>query len=167
MMKKMLLAAAVMTGLAGTAGHAALAHDAPPPPPPGEGCGGHGPHHGHLLSLQGITLTSAQHKKLAALMHGDHPDFRADMQQEHAMRTQLRTLLTTPGAVDQASLTSVEQQLDALHQKRAAQRLQFEVKIHDILTPDQLAQIKDRQDKIDALHEQLHALMAPPAPPQK
>lgn len=167
MMKKMLLAAAVMTGLTGTVGHAALAHDAPPPPPPGEGCDAHGPHHGHILSLHGITLTSAQHKKLAALMHGDHPDFRADMQQERALHGQLRTLLSTPGTVDQASLTSVEQQLDALHQKREAQRLQFEVKVHDILTPEQLAQIKERQDKIDALQEQLHALMEPPPPPQK
>ncbi|RBM06155.1 hypothetical protein NJLHNGOC_10820 [Novacetimonas cocois] len=164
MMKKMLLAAAVMTGLAGTAGHAALAHDAPPP---GEGCGGGwgGHHHGHhILSLRGITLTAAQHKKLAALMHGPHPDFRADMEQEHTLRTQLRTVLSTPGTVDQASLTSIEQQLDALRQKREARHLEMEVKIHDILTPEQLAQIKDRQDKIDALHEQLHALMAPPAP---
>ncbi|MBL7233822.1 periplasmic heavy metal sensor [Komagataeibacter oboediens] len=169
MMKKMILAATIVGGMAaGFSGQAVAAHHhAPPPPPPG-GCGmmgGPGGPGGFGMPFLGnVQLTAAQHKKLKAILQDSHPDFRADMEKEHQLHKQIQDLLVVPGKVDEAQIVSLQQQITAIHQQHEAGRLQTAIRIHDILTTDQLNQIRDTQDKVASLHEQLRALTAPPAP---
>ncbi|GAN88263.1 periplasmic heavy metal sensor [Komagataeibacter intermedius] len=168
MMKKMILAATIVGGMAaGFSGQAVAAHHHAPPPPPG-GCGmmgGPGAPGGFGMPFLGnVQLTSAQHKKLKAILQDSHPDFRADMEKEHQLHKQIQDLLVVPGKVDEAQIVSLQQQITAIHQQHEAGRLQTAIRIHDILTTDQLNQIRDTQDKVASLHEQLRALTAPPAP---
>ncbi|MBV1822517.1 periplasmic heavy metal sensor [Komagataeibacter oboediens] len=169
MMKKMILAATIVGGMAaGFSGQAVAAHHhAPPPPPPG-GCGmmgGPGGPGGFGMPFLGnVQLTAAQHKKLKAILQDSHPDFRADMEKEHQLHKQIQDLLVVPGKVDEAQIVSLQQQITAIHQQHEAGRLQTAIRIHDILTTDQLNQIRDTQDKVASLHEQLRALTALPAP---
>ncbi|CEF40177.1 Spy/CpxP family protein refolding chaperone [Acetobacter tropicalis] len=145
-MKKALLATALTFGMFTAAGSLARADDtsAPPPPPP--------PHHGmchphgHILSLDGVKLTSSQKKKIKAIMEANRPDPKADMEQERSIHEQIRTLLTTPGQVDTNQLTALTQQLDTLRTNRETQHLQKEVQIHDVLTKKQLAQIAAKKE---------------------
>lgn len=166
MMKKMILAAAVAGSLASLSGQALAAHHARQPPP---GCNGGmgGPGgFGGMPFLGNVQLTAAQHKKLKAILQDSHPDFRADMDKEHQLHKQIQDLLATPGKVDESQIVGLQQQITAMHQQHEAARLQTAIRIHDILTTDQLNQIRDTQDKIDSLHQQLRALTAPPPPPE-
>ncbi|MCE2564271.1 periplasmic heavy metal sensor [Komagataeibacter sp. FNDCF1] len=164
MMKKMIMAAAVAGSLASLSGQALAAHHAPPPPP---GCNGGmgGPGgFGGMPFLGNVQLTSAQHKKLKAILQDSHPDFHADMEKEHQLHRQIQDLLATPGKVDESQIVGLQQQIAQMHQLHEAARLQTAIRIHDILTTDQLNQIRATQDKVASLHEQLRALTAPPPP---
>lgn len=166
MMKKMILAAAVAGSLASLSGQALAAHHHAPPPP--GGCNGGmmgGPGgFGGMPFLGNVQLTAAQHKKLKAILQDSHPDFHADMEKEHQIHRQIQDLLATPGKVDESQIVGLQQQITQLHQLHEAARLQTAIRIHDILTTDQLNQIRETQGKIDSLHEQLRALTAPPPP---
>ncbi|MFW7267176.1 Spy/CpxP family protein refolding chaperone [Gluconacetobacter sp. Hr-1-5] len=165
MFKKTILAVTVMAGLSATVAHA---HDMPQPPPgpgPGPGMhGGWGPR-GGMDVLAGLKLTPAQHKQIHAILKAARKDKRADWKQEGALHEQIRDLLLAPGPVDRAKLTSLTQQIETLHQANIDSRLDVAVKIHDILTPAQLADAKAREDKIRSLRDQLDELTAPPPPP--
>lgn len=163
MFKKTILAVTVLAGLSATV---AQAHDMPPPPPGPGFHGGWGAPHG-LEILAGLKLTPAQHKQIHAILETARKGKRGDWKQEGALHEQIRDLLLTPGPVDRAKLTSLTQQIEALHQASIDSRLDVAVKIHDLLTPEQLADAKAREDKIRSLHEQLHELTAPPPPPAK
>ncbi|MFE8873340.1 Spy/CpxP family protein refolding chaperone [Acetobacter persici] len=144
MMKKALLATALTLGMLTTAGAAAYAEEtAPPPPPPPGACHPPGP----VLNLDGVKLTSAQKKKIKAILDANRPDPKADMAQDHALHDQIRTLLTTPGQVDTDQLNSLTQQIGTLHAQHEAQRLQTDVQIHDVLTKKQLKQIAEKKDE--------------------
>lgn len=149
-MKKAFLATALTFGILSAAGSFARADEtaaAPAAPPHGmHGMHGMCHHHGgHFLSLEGIKLTSSQKKKVQAILDANRPDPKADMEQERSFHEQIRTLLTTPGPVDTAQLTSIEQQIATLHSQHDAKRLETEVQIHDVLTKKQLAQIAEQK----------------------
>ncbi|MBB2206133.1 Spy/CpxP family protein refolding chaperone [Gluconacetobacter takamatsuzukensis] len=162
MFKKTILAVTVMAGLSATV---AQAHDMPPPPP-GPGMHGGWGARGGMEVLAGLKLTPAQHKQIHAILQAARKDKRGDWKQEGALHEQIRDLLLTPGPVDRAKLASLTQQIEALHQAAVDSRLDVAVKIHDILTPEQLADAKAREDKIRSLRDQLDELTAPPPPPQ-
>lgn len=153
-MKRALLATTLVMGLAAFSGAAARADEAaspvgaPPPPPPECGCMHHGPGPGgHILRLEGLKLTSSQKKKIKAVLDANKPEYpKAGMEQAHALQDQIRTVLTTPGPVDQAKLQDLEQQISALHTQHALHSLQVEAQIHDILTKKQLKQIAEQPD---------------------
>ncbi|MCP1241850.1 Spy/CpxP family protein refolding chaperone [Acetobacter lambici] len=171
MMKRALLATTLVMGLAAFSGAAARADEAAstvgaPPPPPSE-CGGmhHGPGGpgGHILRLDGIKLTADQKKKIKAVFDANRPeDPKAGMEQTHALQEQIRTVLTTPGAVDQAKLQDLEQQISALHTQHALHKLQVEAQIHDILTNKQLKQIAEQPDHPPGHHPECSGKMPPP-----
>lgn len=173
-MKKALLATTLVMGLAAFSGAAARADEAastaalPPPPPPPE-CGfmHHGPGGpgGPILKLDGIKLTPDQKKKVKAVFDANHPDNpKAGMEQVHALEQQIRTVMTTPGPVDQAKVQDLEQQISALHTQHALHRLQVEAQIHDILTPEQLKQIASQPDRPHGPHPACGGKMPPPPP---
>ncbi|MDE7547983.1 Spy/CpxP family protein refolding chaperone [Acetobacter fabarum] len=151
MMKRALLATTLVMGLAAFSGAAARADGVAPSvgtPPPVPECGGmhHGPG-GHILRLDGVKLTAEQKKKIKAVFDSNRPeDPKAGMEQAHALQEQIRTVLTTPGPVDQAKLQGLEQQISALHTQYALHKLQVEAQIHDILTSQQLKQIAEQPE---------------------
>ncbi|MGO2957917.1 MAG: Spy/CpxP family protein refolding chaperone [Acetobacter sp.] len=149
-MKKALLATAMTFGMFTAAGSLARADDAtpPPPPPPHHGmCH----HHGSMLPLDDIKLTSSQKKKIDAIREASRPTTKPDMTQERALHQQIRALLTAPGTVDTAQISTLQQQLSTLHTQRETERmqreLQKEVQIHDVLTKKQLKQIAEHKDE--------------------
>ncbi|GBQ67188.1 hypothetical protein AA103196_1620 [Ameyamaea chiangmaiensis NBRC 103196] len=164
--KNLWAAATVLTGLAlvGVQGGNA----APPPPPPG-GMGGHGHFgpHGHMFMplLQGVDLTPAQHKQIQDIMKSAHHPDEASWKQAESLHQQIEALLFTPGKVDEAKLQDLSRQIDALHTQEEADRLAIAIKIHDVLTPEQLQLAQQNQAKIRSLTEQLDVLTRPPHPP--
>lgn len=160
MFKKTILAVTVMAGLSATV---AQAHDMPPPPA-GPGMHGGWGARGGMEVLAGLKLTPAQHKQIHAILQAARKGKRDDWKQEGALHQQIRDLLLAPGPVDRAKLTSLTQQIETLHQADIDSRLDVAVKIHDVLTPAQLADAKVREDKIRSLRDQLDELTAPPPP---
>lgn len=133
------------------------------PPFPGHGPGDFGPGgpgRGMPL-LEGIDLTKKQKDAVHQIFKQSHDSTKDLHQQERALHDQVENLLLTPGKIDTTQLQSLTQQETALAAKKDADRLAMAVKIHDILTTEQLTQAKDRHDKISALMDQLHALMHP------
>lgn len=167
-MKKALLATTLVMGLAAFTGASTRADSAAPPvgaPPPPPECGGmhHGPG-GRILRLDGIKLTAEQKKKIKAVFDANRPeDPKAGMEQARALQEQIRTVLTTPGPVDQAKLQGLEQQISALHTQRALHMLQVEAQIHDILTSQQLQQIAGQPEHPPACSSKVPL---PPKPAQ-
>lgn len=176
MFKKTMLA---MTVLASLSGGAALAQDMPPGPGIGdygmgdhgmggpgmhggfEGHGMHGGMHGEMALLAGLKLTPAQHKQLHEIFQDARHAHKGDWKQLGDLHRQIEDVLLAPGAVDKAKLTTLTQQIEGLRQAEAARRLDIAVKIHDILTPDQLAQARARVEKIRALRQEMHDVMKP------
>ncbi|GBR09282.1 Spy/CpxP family protein refolding chaperone [Acetobacter oeni] len=133
------------------------------PPFPGEGGPGHfgpgGP--GRLPLLEGIELTKKQKDAVHQIFKKNHDDKNDLHKQEQALHDQVASLLLAPGKVDTAQLQTLTQQEATLHAQAEAERLDIAVKVHDILTTEQLAQAKDRYDKISALLNQLHDVEHP------
>ena len=106
-------------------------------------------HHGFgaILPLDGLKLTDAQKAKIKEIFKSAHTkDFRERLGQMHALHKQLRAILTAPGPVDQAKLKEVEQKINDLRVECDNRRIQTEVRIHDVLTKDQLEEIAHRSD---------------------
>ena len=106
-------------------------------------------HHGFgaILPLEGLKLTDAQKAKIKEIFKSAHTkDFRERLGQMHALHKQLRAILTAPGPVDQAKLKEVEQKINDLRVECDNRRIQTEVRIHDVLTKDQLEEIAHRSD---------------------
>lgn len=149
----MIPAAALALGMA-VAGGAAVPALAQP---------GHGPECGPGAPpmLGGIDLTKKQKTAIHKVFEDDHAASKDLRKQSRALHEQEMELLMTPGKIDTAQLQSVTQQEEALNAKEHEARLNVAVKIHDILTTDQLTQLKDRHDKVKALREQIRAVEHP------
>lgn len=175
------LAAAAVVGLS-TAALSAHAHPGfpPPPPPPGGpgACmaggfgvyGGHG-HGGGMSMLEGLDLTKQQRKDIDAILRTAHEQDRADDTRGdfEKIHQQIQDILTSPGPVDKDKIATLQQQAATLRAQAEARHIDVASRIHDVLTPDQLAQVKARQAKIHDLREQLREAEhpAPPPPPEK
>ncbi|WP_086643222.1 Spy/CpxP family protein refolding chaperone [Acetobacter sp. DsW_063] len=143
----------------------AVAHDHPPmeagPGPHGPGMGGPG-----FPMLEGLDLTSKQKSALHDIFKQVHEDKKDARDQGRDIHEQITNILLTPGAVDKTQLATLQQQEEALHAKEDAARLDVAVKIHDLLTPEQLAKAKARHDQVSALLKQLHDIERPGPQPE-
>lgn len=138
------------------------------PPPGGPGAYTPGGGHGHEMSmLEGLDLSKAQRKQIDTILSEardqDHAD---DMRGEFArIHQQIQDILTSPGPVDKNRIAALQQQQATLRAQAEARHLEVASRIHDVLTPDQLAQVKARQAKIHDLMEQLREAEHPAPPP--
>ena len=155
-------AAAVVAGLSlsGLSAHAAG--------PGGWGGGGMGAGSslggpGGSNALDGLDLTHKQRNQIATILkEARDQDQAQDTQEEFEnLHEQIQDLLSTPGPLDQDKIAQVQQKMAALRAEREARHLQTASRIHDVLTPDQLAQMRERQKKIHDLLSQLNALQHP------
>ncbi|MDN7351913.1 MULTISPECIES: Spy/CpxP family protein refolding chaperone [Acetobacter] len=157
------LAAAAVTGLL-CAVLPASANARPPHPPKGA-------HGGSSLwsaqggpdMLEGISLTKQQRKKIDTILSDAHDQdqtdsIRNDMGKLHE---QIQDQLTTPGPINKDQINTLLQQQASLRAQQEARHLDVAERIHDVLTDDQLAQIKARQTKIRDLMEQLREVQHP------
>lgn len=161
--KNGVFAAATMIGLSLTA-LPALAH---PPHRPGPGAGGPGasgaPVWGGPSMLEGVNLTTQQQKKIDAIVQQAHDQDQTDSIRDDIGRVhrQIQDLLSEPGQLDRTKISSLLQQQASLRAEQEARHLDVAEQIHDVLSVEQLTEIKDRQTKIRALMEQLHELQHP------
>jgi len=112
--------------------------------------------------LSGVTLTPDQEKQIHEIMKSGRHDGHESWDKMKSLHEQVEATLFAPGKVDQAKLTSLTQQIDAMHAQEDADRMAVAVKVHDILTPEQLALAQQNNAKIESLQQQLGELMRPP-----
>jgi len=168
MIRKSFWLAAVVSGaaFAGVAGTAsAQPADMPPPPP-------HGMMHEHhpfgpdafavIPLLHGVNLTPDQEKQIHEIMKSAHHPDRESWDKMKGLHQQIEALLFAPGKVDQAKLTALTQQIDAIHAQEDADHIAVAVKVHDVLTPEQLQLAQQNNARIDSLEQQLAELTRPP-----
>ncbi|GAN62433.1 hypothetical protein AA0313_0444 [Acetobacter indonesiensis NRIC 0313] len=121
---------------------------------------------GGLSMLEGISLTKQQRKKIETILSDAHDqdqtdDIRNDMGKIHQ---QIQDQLTDPGPINREQINTLLQQQASLRAQQEARHLDVAERIHDVLTPEQLSQIKARQAKIHDLMEQLHEVQHPSTP---
>lgn len=116
--------------------------------------------------LEGLDLTKQQRKKIDAILREAHDQDRGDDMRDDASKIhqQIQDILTSPGPVDKDKIAALQQQQATLRAQAEARHLDVAARIHDVLTADQLAQVKARQAKIHDLMEQLREVEHP-APP--
>lgn len=161
-----IFAAAAMMGLSLTALPAlAFPHQAGPMP------GGPGaPVWGGPAMLEGIALTKQQRKKIQDIVHQAHEQDETDSIRDDMGRVhrQIQDLLSEPGQLDRSKITTLLQQQASLRAQQEARHLDVAEQIHDVLTTEQLTQIKERQTKVRDLMDQLRELQHPtPQPSEK
>ncbi|MBO6037239.1 MAG: Spy/CpxP family protein refolding chaperone [Acetobacter sp.] len=155
-MKKSLLTAAVMAGIVVFSIDLAQAHDFSPSPMGGNNrmcTGDMGPgHHGFgffgpILRSDSLKLTDAQKTKLKDLFDSNHmKEFKDRIGQMRALHQQLREILTAPGPVDRTKLQEVERKISDLRAECTSKRIETEIRVHDILTKEQLEEIAHRSN---------------------
>ena len=81
--------------------------------------------------------------------------------QLHSEKATLSSKFFAPGALQAADLEPEVQKLAGIQQQLLEQRIQTAVAIRNVLNAGQLAQAAQLKAQIQALHEQLHSLLAP------
>ncbi|GAN54105.1 Spy/CpxP family protein refolding chaperone [Tanticharoenia sakaeratensis] len=161
-----------MLGLLALTAAPAFAQGGPPGPGhhggPGGGMGGH---HGMMPMLPGVKLTDQQKSQMHAIFEADHGNGHGDWKQEKAIDSQIGDLLLQGGKIDRARLAGLIHQKDVIEEAHEQAWIDSAIKVHDILTPEQLSDARATRAKLDSLREQMHALMhdaddhgAPPPP---
>lgn len=114
-------------------------------------------------ALDGLDLTRKQRNQIATILKEAHDQDQAQDTQEQFenLHAQIEDLLSAPGPLEQDKIALVQQQMASLRAEREARHLQTASRIHDVLTPEQLAQMRDRQKRIHALLGELNALQHP------
>ena len=78
-----------------------------------------------------------------------------------SLHAEVKGLLGAPGRLGQDKMALEQQRMASLRAEHGARRRQAASRIHDVLTPAQLAQMRDRQKRIHALLGELNALQHP------
>jgi len=137
------LVAAAVAGLFVVGVAAQTAQPAPPGPrgqrmgpPPGAGVG-------PMLRLRGLDLTEPQRDQFRALMEerraADNPAATRVRELQRALNLQLFS-----DAPDQGAIEQIKIDLAQAHQQALAERIAFEAKIAQILTPEQRKTLRER-----------------------
>lgn len=160
------MAAAMVAGLSlsGLSAHAAGPGGMGGPGGPGGGMGVGSTFGGPAgNALDGLDLSRKQRNQIATILKEAHEQDQAqDTQEEFEnLHTQIEDLLSAPGPLDQDKIAQVQQKMATLRAEREARHLQTASRIHDVLTPDQLAQMRERQKRIHELLNELNALQHP------
>ncbi|NLI26609.1 MAG: Spy/CpxP family protein refolding chaperone [Acetobacter sp.] len=163
-MKRSLFALVPVVALA-IGGGATVAHGhsfGPGAPPPMDGHGGPGGM-GMMPFFHGLDLTKKQKAQISEIMKEAHKNRPADHGADRDLHDKIAELLLAPGKVDEAQLAALMKQEDDLRQQAEQDRMQIAVKIHNVLTDEQLAQAKARFTKMQSLQAEMRDLMKPSA----
>lgn len=117
----------------------AQAQDAPPPPPrhgpPGPGPG--------FLDLKGIDLTAAQKEKIHGILKANKPS-PVEVAAFHEATRSVRATLLAP-KINEDAVNKAIGNLEKLEAQKRARTIKVDSEIHDVLTPQQLTQIAERE----------------------
>jgi Spy/CpxP family protein refolding chaperone len=125
---------------------------------------GHGEHGGpggppfRLLVAQ---LSPDQRVQVRDILRAERVQMRQIMKALHDAHEELADKSLAPGALTPADLAPTTQKIAALHQQLLDQGVQVMLKIRALATPDQLAKAQVTKQKLDALREQMRALLEP------
>lgn len=130
------------------------------------GLGGHWGHeHGDRLGfelfLRKLNLTDAQRGQIQTIMSQERASAVTLYKQLHSDKAALSEKFFAPGALQASDLEPEVQKLAGIQQQLLEQRIQTAVAIRNVLSTGQLAQAGQLKAQIQALHEQLHSLLAP------
>ncbi|MCQ9156931.1 Spy/CpxP family protein refolding chaperone [Acidomonas methanolica] len=157
MSKKLFLVMAL--GVTGAlAGGSGRAQDASPPMP----LMMQGAHRMMKMGLlAGVDLTPEQKAELDAMRKDNRDTMRAKMGRMRLIDGQIAAVLMADGPVDRSKLAGLAQQKAALMDEGRQAWIDAAIKVHDLLTPQQLATARSVHEKMESLRSQMHALMTP------
>ncbi len=118
------------------------------------GPGGRGGMHGRgqgNAGMHGLNLTQEQKDRIFALRHAQAPTVRAKMQEAGNARRELRALSMSDN-FDAAKAKALAEQSSKAMAELAVMRASTGNQIYQILTPEQRAQLKARQERRGAGH---------------
>ncbi len=147
-LNRILLAASVIAGLAGSAG--AYAQDYPARA--GRGFGG---------MLASVQLSATQQSQIDQIRSAARTQEAPLHAQVRALRQQIQATLFSTGNVTAAQITPLQQQIEALRQQADAAHIQTELAVRNVLTSEQLATASSMQARLASLRQQEHAILSP------
>lgn len=134
---------------------------------PGGGWGhGHGDRLGLELFLRQLNLSDSQRGQIKTILSQQRESAATLRQQLQSEKAALSSKFFAPGALQAADLEPELQKLASTQQQLLQQRLQTAVAIRNVLNGGQLAQAAQLKAQLQALHQQIHSLLAPAPAPQ-
>mgnify|MGYP001412062644 CR=1 FL=1 len=116
-----------------------FSEEAPLPPPPR-----HGPPGGPgFLDLKGIDLTTAQKEKIHGILKANKPS-PVEIAAFHEATRSVRATLLAP-KINEDAVNKAIGNLEKLEAQKRARTIKVDSEIHDVLTPQQLTQIAERE----------------------
>jgi Spy/CpxP family protein refolding chaperone len=124
---------------------------------------GHGHEDGFGLGplLKRLNLSDAQRTQIQTILSQERESAGTLYQQLHSDKAALSDKFFAPGALQSADLEPQVHQLAGVQQQLLERRIQTAVAIRNVLSAEQLSQAAQLKSQIQALHEQLHNLLAP------
>jgi Spy/CpxP family protein refolding chaperone len=110
--------------------------------------------------LHSVTLTDAQKEQAHTIEKAAWASSRPIMEQLRSVHEQRATAMLSSGAVTAEALQPMVAQEETLRAQLDTIRLNTELQIRALLTPEQLAQAAATHAKLSALHEQEHAVVS-------
>jgi Spy/CpxP family protein refolding chaperone len=116
--------------------------------------------------LRSVGLTDSQHTQVRQIRANYGPQFRALWQQLRPLHQQLADNMysinpTTNAPYTVADLAPLGQQITQLRTQLAQMRLQMELDIRNVLTPDQAVKALQKTQELRQLHSQIHSVLTP------
>ena len=129
----------------------------------GGGHWGHGDRLGLELFLRQLDLDEGQRGQIKSILSQQRVAAEPLWTQLRSEKATLSSQFFAPGALQASDLAPGLQKLAAIQQQLLDQRIQTALAIRNVLTPGQLAHAAQLKAQIDALHQQMHNLLQPPA----
>ncbi len=116
-------------------------------------------HGGGMEFLHGLNLSDAQKAQLKDIHQSFWKQMKPVMEQMRSIHEQMVNQMLSAGTVTAEQLTPLVQQEEALRAQMDTAHLNEALQLRGILSTDQLAQAAATHTKLEALHEQEHAVM--------
>jgi len=109
--------------------------------------------------VRGVGLTEAQRAQIRQIVANHRPKFEALLRQLRTAREQLDEKLYGPGPVKAEDLAPLTQQIGKLREPLMQESLQVALEVRKVLTPEQLAKAKQRQQRLNELRTEMRKLL--------
>jgi len=132
----------------GFMGHGGMGGPAGPPP--------------LMMLLRSANLTSDQQTQVHQILSANRGQIHSLFQQMHGIDEQIATKLLSSGTVSASDFSSLEQQKAGIQQQIDTLMISTAIQVRNVLTPAQISQMAQTNQKLENLHQQIEALMGPP-----